>query len=221
MGYGQFCPIAKAIEIIGERWTILILRELLMGARRFNKLQRGLGTISPALLTKRLGSLEEYGLIVKRKIQGRRGFEYFPTHSAEELLPVLLSIGDWGMKWAKENLVDDDYDVDLLMLYLERSVVTEKLPGRETIIQFVFTDLKQQRNWWLVINGNTVDVCVRDPGKDVDVYFTTTVRTMTDVWLGHDTYRRAMRNGELKIVGPTSLTRNLSVWLRMSDFQPA
>ena len=90
MGYGQFCPIAKSMEILGDKWTILILREILMGGRRFNKLQRGLGTISPALLTKRLGSLEEYGLIVKRKIQGRRGFEYFPTQSAEELLPVLL-----------------------------------------------------------------------------------------------------------------------------------
>ena len=219
MGYGQFCPIAKAVEIIGERWSILILRELLMGARRFNKLQRGLGTISPALLTKRLGSLEEHGLIVKRKIQGRRGFEYFPTQSAEELLPVLLSIGDWGMKWTKENLTDDDYDVNLLMLYLERSVIPEKLPGKETIIKFVFTDLKQQRNWWLVINGNNVDVCVRDPGKDVDVYFTTTVRAMTDVWLGHETYRRAMREGSLKIVGPTGLTRNVSSWLRNSEFQ--
>ena len=219
MGYGQFCPIAKAVEIIGERWSILILREILMGGRRFNKLQRGLGTISPALLTKRLGELEKNGLIVRRKIQGRRGYEYFPTQSAEELMPVLLSIGDWGMKWARENLTDDDYDVDLLMLYLERSVITEKLPGKETIIQFVFTDLKQHRNWWLVINGNQVDVCVRDPGKDVDLYFTTTVRSMTDVWLGHETYRRAMREGGLKIVGPTSLTRNVSSWLRNSEFQ--
>lgn len=158
-------------------------------------------------------------MIAKRKIQGQRGFEYFPTQSAEAFLPVLLSIGEWGMKWAKENLTDDDYDVDLLMLYLERSIITEKLPGKGTIIQFIFTDLKQHQNWWLVINGNHVDVCVRDPGKDVDVYFTTTVRTMTEVWLGRESYRSAMRGEDLKIVGPTSLTRNVSSWLRNSEFQ--
>ena len=219
MGYGQFCPIAKSMELLGERWTVLILREVLMDSRRFNRLQRGLGTISPALLSKRLGDLEENGLIVKRKIQGQRGFEYFPTPSAEALLPVLMALGEWGMQWAKENLTDDDYDVDLLMLYLERSVVTDKLVGSNTIIQFEFTDLSQQKNWWLVIEGDRIDVCVKDPGKDVDVYFTTTVRTMTDVWLGHDTYTRAIRDADLVVVGPKNLTNNVSAWLRNSDFQ--
>lgn len=221
MGYGQFCPIAKSLEILGDRWTMLILREILMDGRRFNKLQRGLGTISPALLTKRLGTLEEDGLIVKRKISGQRGFEYFPTKSAEEFQPVLMALGDWGMKWAKDNLTDDDYDVDLLMLYLERSIVTERLPGSQTIIQFEFTDLRQHRNWWLVVKGDQIDVCVKDPGLDVDVYFTTTVLTMTDVWLGHDTWRRAMRDEDLIVVGPKSLTRNVTSWLRNSEFQLA
>ena len=89
MEYGQFCPIAKATEIIGEKWTLLIIRELLMGGSRFNELQRGLALISPTILSRRLDSLSEHGLVLKKKIPGQRGFEYFPTESCQELLPLL------------------------------------------------------------------------------------------------------------------------------------
>ena len=93
MQYGQFCPIAKANEILGEKWTILIVRELLMGASRFGELQRGLGLISPALLTSRLKALEEQGLIVKRKAAGQKGFEYHATQACKDLMPVLVATG--------------------------------------------------------------------------------------------------------------------------------
>src|SRR5210317_398916 len=99
MEYGQFCPIAKASEIIGEKWTVLIVRELLMGGTRFSELQRGLGLISPTLLSKRLDSLVEYGLVLKKKIPGQKGYEYLATESCKELLPVIRSLGDWGMRW--------------------------------------------------------------------------------------------------------------------------
>jgi DNA-binding HxlR family transcriptional regulator len=97
MKYNQFCPISKAAEILGERWTILILREILMGGRRFNELQRGLGDISPALLTSRLKSLENRGIVMRRKVQGQRIYEYFPTPACEALMPVLFSLGEWGL----------------------------------------------------------------------------------------------------------------------------
>ena len=89
MEYGQFCPIAKASEIVGEKWTILIIRELLMGSTRFNQLQRGLGLISPTILTKRLAMLVERGMIIRKRIPGQRGFEYHPTEPCKELLPIL------------------------------------------------------------------------------------------------------------------------------------
>ena len=82
MRYGQFCPISKATEILGERWTFLIIRELLMGGRRFSELQRGLGNISPALLTSRLKSFETNGLLVRRRINGQKGYEYCPNSSS-------------------------------------------------------------------------------------------------------------------------------------------
>jgi DNA-binding HxlR family transcriptional regulator len=218
MQYGQFCPIAKATEILGERWTILVLRELLMGGRRFNELQRGLGDISPALLTSRLKSLEAQGIVARRRISGQRGHEYFPSPACEALLPVIIAIGEWGLNWTRDMLVEEDFDIDFLMYYLERSVDPDKLPGDHSVIRFLFTDLVEQRNWWLLVDRASVQVCLTPPARDVDVYFTTTVRTMHDVWMGDRSYRDAINAEDLIIEGEPSLTRNISNWLRPSAF---
>lgn len=218
MKYGQFCPIAKATEMLGERWSVLIIRELLMGGRRFNELQRGLGDISPALLTARLKSFETEGLVVRRKIGGQRGYEYFPTSACEALLPVVVAMGEWGLCWARDKLTKDDFDIEFLMLYLERSVDPQQLPGDSTVIQFKFKDLAEQSDWWLLIEGSDVDVCITPPGRDVDVYFTTTMRTMHDVWMGDRSYRDALTSGDLVVEGEFGLTKRISTWLRPSVF---
>jgi DNA-binding HxlR family transcriptional regulator len=218
MDYGQFCPIAKATEILGEKWTLLVVRELLMGGTRFSELQRGLSQISPTMLSKRLDALEEHGLLLKKKIPNQKGYEYFPTKSCSELLPIIKSLGDWGMRWARSNLTEKDYDVELLMLYLKRSINPENLIGNETVIRFKFTDIKDYPNWWMVVTGKEVDICVNDPGKEVDVYFTTTVKTMADVWMGDITCKKAIANDELKLVGPKALTKDISSWMESSVF---
>ena len=218
MEFGQFCPIAKATEIIGEKWTVLIIREALMGSRRYSEFQRGLSLISPTMLAKRLDSLVGHGLLMKKKIPAQRGYEYFPTASCQELLPTIRTLGDWGMRWARSNLTEKDYDVELLMLYLQRSIVPENLPGDETIIRFKFTDIEDLSEWWLVVTGDQVDVCVKDPGKEVDIYFTVSVKTMADIWMGDKSYRQARTGGDLKIVGHSSLTRNLTDWMNLSIF---
>ncbi|WP_430403778.1 winged helix-turn-helix transcriptional regulator [Hyphomonas sp.] len=218
MKYGQFCPIAKATEILGEKWTIMIVREILMGATRFNVIQRGLGDISPALLTGRLKSLEEQGIIVRHKITGQKGYEYFPTEACKALLPVLVAMGEWGLCWARHNVLDEDFDVDFLMLYLERSIDPSKLIGNESVIQFKFTDLVEQSDYWLLVRDDNVDLCLKNPGRDVDVYFTCTIRTMHDVWMGDRTYRDAIKSGDLYVQGAPALTRNITSWLRPSIF---
>ena len=218
MEYGQFCPIAKATEIIGEKWTVLIIREALMGSTRYSEFQRGLSLISPTLLAKRLDSLVNHGLLMKKKIPGQRGHEYFPTSSCKELLPIVRSLGDWGMRWARSNLTRTDYDVELLMLYLQRSIVPEHLPGNESVIRFKFTDIEDMSEWWLVVTDDQIDVCVKDPGKEVDVYFTSTVKTMADIWMGDTTYRKALAGGALKIVGNRALTRDVTAWMKLSLF---
>jgi len=218
MNYGQFCPISKAAEILGERWTFLIVRELLMGGRRFNQLQRGLGDISPALLTARLKYFEAEGLVVRRRINGQRGFEYSPTAACEALKPIIIALGEWGLCWARNTLATDYLDVEMLMLYLERSIDPAELPGSETVIHFRFDDIPEQRDWWLLVRAGKVDVCITQPGRDVDVFFTTTARTMSEVWIGDRSYRDAVLAGELIVEGDLRLTRRISSWLRPSIF---
>jgi DNA-binding HxlR family transcriptional regulator len=216
--YGQFCPVAKAMECFGERWTLLILRELHMGATRFGELQRGLSLISPTILTKRLNELAAAELILRKKIPGQRGYEYFLTQSGKETLPVLKAVGDWGMRWARGNLRDSDLDVELLMLYLQRSIKTDQLPGNQSIIRFHFTDLKKLNNWWLIVKGCNVDICLEDTGQEVDIYFTTDLRTMIDCWMGDKSYGAAIKDKSLNLVGPSVLTRNVHNWLSDSIF---
>lgn len=218
MQYNQFCPIAKATEILGERWTILIVREILNGGRRFSELQRGLGDISPALLTARLKSLEEQGMVVRRKVQGLKGYEYFPTEACKALLPVLLALGEWGLVWARHTILDADFDAEFLMLYLERAVDPAKLAGAQTVIKFRFTDLTEQRDWWLVVDGEKKEICLKDPGRDVNVYLDCTVRTMHDVWMGDRSYKEAISAGDLLVEGDPVLTRNVRAWLRPNIF---
>lgn len=218
MEFGQFCPVSKALEVLGERWTLMVTRELLMGSTRFNELQRGLGMISPTILTKRLNELAEAGIIIRRKIPGQRGYEYLVTDMGRELLPIIKSIGDWGMRWTRSTLPDTELDLEHLMVYLERAVVPSKLPGTSSVIKFHFTDIEEPAEWWILVNGDTTDVCIKDPGKDVDVYLTTDVRTMIQLWMGEADYGAAVRAGSLKLVGPTALTRDVKSWLTPSVF---
>lgn len=219
MEYGQFCPIAKATELIGDKWSLLIIRELLLGGTHFNELQRGLSQISPTLLSKRLMTLAKDGLVIKKKIPGQRGYEYFPTRSCEELLPIIVNLGKWGMHWASDNLTEKDFDVELLMLYLKRSIVPSKLIGRETVIRFKFTDIEKLSDWWVVVEGNEIDLCIHDPGKDIDVYLTTTVKTMIDVWMGESSYKQVIKSGDLILVGETFLTKDISIWMKDSIYK--
>lgn len=218
MKYNQFCPIAKASELLGDRWTFLIMRELLSGGSRFNELQRGLGNISPSLLTTRLRALEEAQVIERKKIRSQQGFEYFLTNAGKEALPIIQALGKWGMSWARDQINDDELDVELLMLYLSRSIKPEKLIGNETIIHFKFNDLKKLQDWWIIVENGKIDICLEDPGKEVDVWFNTDVRTMMEVWMGDQSYKSAINSNKLKIVGSASLTRDITKWMRNSDF---
>jgi DNA-binding HxlR family transcriptional regulator len=219
MKYGQFCPIAKAAEVLGDKWSLLIVRELLMGANRFNVLQRGLGNISPTILTKRLNEMAGEGIVIKKKIQGQKGYEYFLTESGQELLPVLEQFGTWGMRWARGGLPDEDLDAELLMLYMERSVIPDKMIGNETVVKFHFTDLSEFKNWWLIVKHGEVDTCISDPGRDVDVFITTDLRTMIELWMGDVTYKKALADDRLNLVGPKSMTKNVGSWIKGSIFE--
>ena len=118
--YGQFCPVAKASDIIGERWTVLILRELLLGTTRYNDFQRALSRISPTLLSKRLKMLEEKGLVIRKRPARGRNYEYHLTACGRELEPMIEMLAVWGMRWARGQMTDADLDVEFLMWDFQR-----------------------------------------------------------------------------------------------------
>lgn len=218
MQYLQFCPLAKASEMLCEKWTLLIIRELLMGGKRFNDFQRGMVAISPTMLTKRLNELVEHGLVIRKKIPGQRGYEYFLSAAGKELAPIVQQIGEWGMRWTRGQIADSELDVELLMLYLERSVNPQLLPGGTTTLCFNFGDLDQLSKWWIVVEDEIVDVCTVDPGKDVDIWFNTDLRTMIEIWMGDITYKSAIREQRLQLIGPSALTSSVTRWISSSVF---
>ena len=218
MAYNQFCPISKAMDVLGEKWTLLIIRELLLGSSRFTELQQGLSQISPSLLSKRLRQLEEEELIFRKHIPGQRGYEYFPSESCQELLPVMEQLGVWGMRWARHQMAEDDFDLNLLMLHLERSIQVDKLPGKQTVIRFNFSDVSEYSSWWVVVSGREVDVCIHDPGKEVDIYLNTGVKVMCQLWMGEISYKKAIAEKTLELMGPKALTRDVTNWLKPNMF---
>jgi DNA-binding HxlR family transcriptional regulator len=215
--YGQFCPVSKASEVLGERWTFLIVRGLLGGATRFNTIHRGVSRISPTVLNKRLQELEAAGIIIKKRIPGQRGYEYQLTQSGRDLGPLVMALGEWGMRWARRTMTDDELDVQLLMFDISNRIDAEGLPGGRTLLNFRYTDLTEHNRWWIKVDGD-VDLCMDHPGGEVDVYFTTDLRTMTEVWLGDLSLREARARKRLTVMGPTAILNNLSSWLPLSAF---
>ncbi|GIE33327.1 HxlR family transcriptional regulator [Actinoplanes italicus] len=214
--YGQFCPVAKAMELLDERWTILVIRELILGSRRFNDLRRGLPRMSPTLLSRRLQQLAAAG-VVERRESGAE-VEYELTTAGRELQPIVVALGEWGTRWIPE-LGDRDLDPKLLLWDMHRSVDHGAVPPRRTVLQFRFPGaLTRARDWWLVITPAEVDVCDVDPGHDVDVLVTADLRCLVDVWRGERSWASGLRSGELAFQGPENLRRALPDWFRQSVF---
>ena len=211
--YGQFCPVAKASEIIGERWTVLILRELLLGTTRFNDFQRALSRISPTLLSKRLKALEKKGLIVRKRSPGQERHEYQLTGCGRELQPIIEHLAVWGMRWARGQMTDSELDVEFLMWDLQRRLQTTHLPNGETVLCFIFDELEKFKKWWVVACGEEVDLCTETPGKEVDLYINTGVRTLAEVWSGDLDLKKALREKLVRTHGNMHLARTMPDWL--------
>lgn len=216
--YGQFCPVAKASEILAERWTLLVVRELLAGSHRFNELHRGVPLMSPTLLAKRLGELQRAGIVERRRLEVGRGFWYNLTPAGEELRPVVQLLGAWGDRWVNHRIGPEDLDPALLMWDVRRRLDTAELPARSAVVHFMFREAPSGRRWWwLVVDDDDVDLCVTDPGRDVDLTVRTSVRAMTQVWVGHLAIEDALSSGNVALDGSTALARNFTQWIGVPD----
>jgi DNA-binding HxlR family transcriptional regulator len=210
-----------AAEIISTRWTLLLLRELIMGSTRFNELRRGLPRLSPALLSKRLKELEAAG-VVTRTATARDPdvHEYRVTEAGMELRPIIEMVGVWGQRWVTSEATLNNLDADLLMWDVRRNINPEPMPRKRNTIEFIFSDLPpSQRNYWLIVEPDKpVDLCVVDPGFDVDVYVSTDLRTMTSIWLGYTVIGQAIADGGIILTGSKTLAADLAKWLKLSVF---
>lgn len=220
-GYKQFCPLAMASEIICTRWTLMLLRELLLGTSRFNDLRRGLPRVSPALLSKRLRDLELAGVV--RRVAAHEGsetLEYRLTEAGQALKPVVDAVGDWGHRWVTTEATLANLDVSLLMWNMRRNIDVEPMPRRRTVIQIIYPELEpSRRNWWLIIEpGSGVDLCSDPPGFDVDLYVTTDLKTMTEIWMGYASAARARAEDRILLTGDRKLAASFETWVGASRF---
>jgi DNA-binding HxlR family transcriptional regulator len=219
--YQQFCPLAMTSEVLGGRWTILLLSELLAGSSRFNDLRRGVPRMSPTLLSRRLRELEADGIIMRRPVTGEPGvMEYVPTPSGEELRPILRAMGEWGHRWTGSEPQLEHLDASLLMWNMRRKIMLDQLPKRRTVIQFIYPEQAEpDRNWWIMAEPRRgTDLCCVDPGFDVDLYVRTDLRTMTAVYMGLEDYRAAVESGRLLLIGDTGLEKDMLDWLGLSSY---
>jgi DNA-binding HxlR family transcriptional regulator len=211
--YGQFCPVAVASEIFAERWTPVILRELVLGSRGFNDIHRGVPRISRALLSKRLRQLAESGII------SAAGGEYQLTEAGQELGEVVVHLGKWGARWTSP-IRRDRLDARLLTWDMRRRIAVDRLPEKRIVVQFDFRGCppghKAPRTYWLVLERPQVDLCIIEPGHEVDLFVDADLAAFSRVWLGEVPIRQVIREGGIKLSGMRDAVRDFPSWLLLS-----
>ena len=217
--YAQYCPVAKATEVLGDRWTLLIVREMLGGASGFNELQRGLPGISRSVLTDRMRALERAEVIERRTGPKGRTLEYRLTSAGRDLEPVVQAIGEWGATWSFTEPRREELDPALLIVWMARHVDRRRLPANRTVVRFDFRNPK--RRFWMVLEPSEVSVCLQHPGFEVDLEVTVDTATLYGVYLGRTDLGGAMRAGELTMSGARALQRGFHDWFTWSAFAPA
>jgi DNA-binding HxlR family transcriptional regulator len=215
--YGQFCPVAQALEILAERWTLLVIRELLTGSHRFGEIQRGVPLMSRTLLSQRLKTLQEQELVRRTERGGAPHYEV--TEAGEALRDIVMRLGVWGRSYAKTGIPDHQLDPKLLMWDIHRRLNLSAFPAGRTIILFRFADAAAgQKRFWLHVEGDEVDVCYTPLGFDEDLTVDTDVRTLTEVWMGYIPLREALRSKRITLEGPPALRRGFASWLALNVF---
>jgi DNA-binding HxlR family transcriptional regulator len=214
--YGQYCPLAYALEIVGDRWTLLIIRDMMLGTRRFNDLERGLPGISRALLSKRLRQLQAHGLVEKRVNQaGRQSTEYCLTAAGDALYDALEALVVWGAKWAFGDPRPEDLDPLLLMWWMHKRVNADQLPDERVVVQFNFHG-PQQDTFWLVMTCADTTLCLIDPGYEINLLVRAELATFFKLYAGRISYHEAVDSDAVQIDGAPRLIRAFPSWFQWS-----
>lgn len=211
--YGEYCPIAMGAEAIGDRWTPLILRELICGSQRFTDIHRGIPRMSRTLLAQRLKQLERIGVVERRP-----GPTYHLTPAGADLEVVVWGLGEWAMQWLFGDPMKEHLDGGHLMWRVRQRIVDEELPEHRVVIQFDFPGAHRGRRIWLLLDPAGSSVCERDEGFAVDLHVTADIEEFMRVWAGRSTWREAIAGGKLSLAGPRALVRAFPTWFALSPF---
>ncbi len=215
---GSLCPAVKAADIIGDKWVLLLMRELFMGSTRYNDFQRALPRISPTILSKRLKQLESDGLIIKKPVPGQKANEYRLTRCGRELAPLIDQMSKWGLRWARRQIIDEDVDVAGFMWDFHRTFNLGELPDGETVFCIHFPELEKYARWWLIISDGSVDLCTDDPGKDVDLFITGALPAIVAIWMGDTPLKAATNDEAVLLTGEAYLTKSADRWFPKSRY---
>lgn len=218
-GYGQFCPVAKTAEVFAQRWTPLIVRELCFGPRRFTEIHSGVPLMSRALLVQRLTELEEAGVIATQPLA--QGKLYRLTPAGEHLGGIVNLMSDWGQRHGQGRIAHEELDPTLLMWGMRRQIAEAELPDREIVLRFDFRGIPRafaaRRYWWMILRPTDVEVCLKDPGMDVDVVLGADLEAFVRVWLGHAGLADAMAAGDISLSGDPRKVAELKRVLRLNE----
>ena len=216
--YGQYCPIARAAAVLAERWTPIILRNLMNGCTTFSEIADGAPGIPRSLLTSRLHELQRVGVVWSEANPSGRGSVYHLTEAGQDLKEMLYALGTWGERWLE--LAPEDVDPYAVLWtwcqwYLER----DHLPDRRVVVRFEFPDQALRNRWfWVVFNGDRSEVCRKDPGFDVDLEVMAESMALAEWHLGRITWEDAVRSRRIRVAGPNQLGNLLPSWNRRSAF---
>jgi DNA-binding HxlR family transcriptional regulator len=214
--YGQYCPVAKAAEVLGDRWTLLVVRDLVEGAHRFGELSAGLPNMSRTLLSQRLRLLEREGLVERRRAPEGHS-EYWLTEVGLDLRPALLSLGAWAARNYSRDPIRRELDARLLLTWIVREIRRDALPGGRFLARFDFRSPRPS-TIWLLSEEREPSVCTADPGFDPDLIVTTDLVTLNRLFAGRVALGAALRAREIALEGSSPVVRGFARWLGQSPF---
>ncbi len=219
-GYGQYCPLALATELLGRRWTVLVISRLLDGCSTFNEIHRGLPRVSPTLLSTRLSELEHAGIATRRKLPRQKGYSYHLTEAGRDLNDIVDRLAVWGQQWARDNDLDD-LDPAFLAWSMHLRIDAAAMPPGRTVLEFEFSGTPSDlRRFWLVGNEGHVDMCLKHPGFETDLWIRSDLRIFVEAWRGFRDLAREIRAGRIRVTGATDLKRQFPSWLLLSSLAP-
>jgi DNA-binding HxlR family transcriptional regulator len=208
--YSQYCPIAVAAETIADRWSLLVLRDLMGAGRGFNSLHRCLPRMSRSMLSERLRRLEAAGLVARTNAGPGRAGEYALTPAGRELEPVFVALGEWSVRWLFGDPSPGQLDPGMLAFRMAESIAVERIPRRRTVVELRCR--KPTETHWVVLNGDSATACKTDPGYPVDVILAGETAELQRWFIGRQTFADALERGSFTISGPAAIETELPRW---------